>query len=112
TPEQVRESRSAPISGDWRRVGGALELVAALAVNVPGFGVPRLHRRIHKDNLESLVASGVVVNLPDQDVESLTASDVAYLRAFIDRERRADFDRLAARRNRVKVSQFLRRRRG
>lgn len=29
------------ISGDWRPIGGALEHVAALAVNVPGFPVPR-----------------------------------------------------------------------
>src|SRR5205085_943051 len=31
---------SAP-SGDWRRIGGNLELVGLLAVNVPGFPVPR-----------------------------------------------------------------------
>ncbi len=29
------------VSGDWRPIGGALEHVAALAVNVPGFPVPR-----------------------------------------------------------------------
>jgi len=30
------------LSGDWRGIRGNLELVAALAVNVPGFPVPRL----------------------------------------------------------------------
>lgn len=40
--EQIREFRSAPLSGDWRRIGGRLELVAALAVNTPGFPVPRV----------------------------------------------------------------------
>ena len=39
SPERVREGLSAPLSGDWRRVGGHLELVAALAVNTPGFPV-------------------------------------------------------------------------
>lgn len=112
TPEQVREFRAAPISGDWRRVGGALEFVAGLSVNVPGFGVPRPHGRISKNDLQSLVASGIVVNLPEPTVESLSSRDVAYLRAFIDKERRADLDRLAARRNRVKVAQFARRRKG
>lgn len=34
--------RRSPLSGDWRRVGGNLELVAALHVNTPGFGVPRV----------------------------------------------------------------------
>ncbi len=41
TDEQVRALRASPISGDWRTVGGRLELVGALAVNVPGFPVPR-----------------------------------------------------------------------
>lgn len=39
TPEQVAMLRRSPLSGDWRAVGGNLELVAALAVNVPGFPV-------------------------------------------------------------------------
>jgi hypothetical protein len=111
TPEQVREFRAAPISGDWRRVGSALEFVAGLSVNVPGFGVPRLHGRIAKDELTSLVASGVIVSIPEGMAESLSGDDITYLRAFADRERRADLDRLAARRNRVKVAAFARRHR-
>ena len=39
TPEQVAELRRSPLSGDWRGINGNLELVAALAVNVPGFPV-------------------------------------------------------------------------
>ena len=45
TDEQVRALRAAAISGDWRQVrpGRAddMELIAALAVNVPGFPIPR-----------------------------------------------------------------------
>ncbi len=37
--DDVRAVRAAPLSGDWRRVGGGLELVAALSVNVPGFPI-------------------------------------------------------------------------
>lgn len=33
--------RTSPVSGDWRRVGGALELIAVCSVNAPGFPVPR-----------------------------------------------------------------------
>lgn len=37
TPEQVRKLRGSKISGDWRPWGADRELVAALAVNTPGF---------------------------------------------------------------------------
>ncbi len=38
----VAELRRSPISGDWRRINGNLELVAALAVNTPGFPIVSL----------------------------------------------------------------------
>lgn len=47
--ERARELRAATLSGDWRNVNGNLELVALLAVNVPGFPIPRAR---------ALVASG------------------------------------------------------
>ena len=61
TPDQIRALRAAPLSGDWRMIGGSLELVGALAVNVPGFPVPRTAGRVEADDLVALVASGVVV---------------------------------------------------
>lgn len=53
---QAAELRRSPLSGDWRRVDGNLELVAALAVNSPGFPV------LHEDGngSYSLVAAGVL----------------------------------------------------
>lgn len=33
--------RASPVSGDWRRVGGSLELIAVCSVNAPGFPVPK-----------------------------------------------------------------------
>lgn len=54
----VAKLRAAALSGDWRRVGGSLELVAALAVNTPGFPVPRA--RVAAGAPLSLVAAGVV----------------------------------------------------
>ncbi len=51
TPELVRVLRASSLSGDWR--GG--ELVAALAVNTPGFPIRR----------EALTASGLAFDLPD-----------------------------------------------
>ena len=41
TPEQIRALRASTPSGDWRPIRGRLELVAVLAVNVPGFPVAR-----------------------------------------------------------------------
>lgn len=41
-PDEVVEAlAAAALSGDWRRTASGLELVAALAVNVPGFPIPR-----------------------------------------------------------------------
>lgn len=41
TPEGVRDLRACPPSGDWRSFEHNLELIAALAVPVPGFPVAR-----------------------------------------------------------------------
>lgn len=42
TDEQIRTLRASAVSGDWRSLRGNLELTALLAVNTPGFPVPRL----------------------------------------------------------------------
>lgn len=55
----VRAGASAPLSGDWRNVGGNLELVAALSVNTPGFPVPRSYAAAEGAEM-SLVAASVV----------------------------------------------------
>lgn len=56
TPEQVRVFRASPLSGDWRPIGGRLELVAACAVNVPGFPIARA--RVAGGAIVALVAAG------------------------------------------------------
>lgn len=56
TTAQVREIMAAPPSGDWRMHGGALELVAALCVNVPGFPIARVRKQ------DGLVASLIFSN--------------------------------------------------
>lgn len=48
------------LSGDWRRIGGALRLVAFLGVNHPGFPVPRLTTFVAHNKQLSLVAAGMV----------------------------------------------------
>lgn len=41
TPEKIAALRASALSGDWRTVNGHLELIAALAVNSPGFPIYR-----------------------------------------------------------------------
>jgi hypothetical protein len=48
------------LSGDWRRVGAGLELIAALAVNVPGFPIVGARATTAAAGPAALVASGVV----------------------------------------------------
>lgn len=60
TDDQVRNLRAASLSGDWRKSGGGLELVAALTVNVPGFPIPRApEARVASGVPTALVAAGV-----------------------------------------------------
>ena len=57
--DRVHELRaSGQVSGDWRRIGGKLRLVGLLAVNVPGFPVPRMRARVASGAQYALVAAG------------------------------------------------------
>lgn len=60
TPLDVVKLRRSPLSGDWRRIGAGLELVAALAVNVPGFSIPRPRAGMAGRIQASLVAAGAL----------------------------------------------------
>lgn len=52
--EDIRAFRCAPLSGDWRRIAGRLELVGALGVNTPGFPVPRVRAMVASGETETL----------------------------------------------------------
>jgi hypothetical protein len=56
---KVRQLRAAKLSGDWRKFGRSLRLVALLAVNVPGFPVPRLRTASHNGRQTALIAAGI-----------------------------------------------------
>lgn len=87
---RLTQLRLSPLSGDWRRANGNLELIAALAVNTPGF--PVLRASAEQD--ETLLAAGVVdqpradsVANPDPGQEkAIRLRDIA---AFLDTEQRA-----------------------
>lgn len=82
TPDQVRALRALSLSGDWRTLGGHLDLIAALAVNHPGFpilrnlaaaaGVPddasvRPQALVASGRPMALVSAGVVPNRARSD---------------------------------------------
>lgn len=87
TDEQVRVLRASPLSGDWRAHGRGLELVAALAVNSPGFPVPRA---IAASGAQlALVAAGAAPveahRQHDDDTARLTDAVTAGVLAALDR---------------------------
>jgi hypothetical protein len=62
TPEDIVELRGAKLSGDWRWIGNAQEMVACLAVNVGGFPVPHTGLAASGGHVTALVAAGIVDN--------------------------------------------------
>lgn len=68
TQEQLAVLRRSPLSGDWRPTPHGLELVAALAVNSPGF--PIMGFTASGD--QTLVAAGMV--LTDEELALLSSS--------------------------------------
>lgn len=94
TEQQLQVLRASSLSGDWRRRGTNLELVAALAVNVPGFPIAREAVTASGMRLQraSLAASAHVA---DGQVMSLVASGIVQRctecqrRAMAERGRRA-----------------------
>lgn len=91
--EQVRALRASPLSGDWRKVKGGLELMAALAVNMPGFPIPRPAALAASGfEVESLVASGML--LPEDKgtapESNLSSADVATLARMAEDYRKVE----------------------
>lgn len=98
--EQVRTLRASPLSGDWRSVGGNLELIAALAVNVPGFPIPRPQGLVASGSMASLVASGMLaperVKAPGTP-GAFSPEDLRYLKGLIAKARDDERDEVVSR---------------
>lgn len=93
TTAQIREMMSSPPSGDWRRFGNALDMVAALCVNVPGFNTPRA--RVRKE--AGLIASLIVSHPAVPQANNLTVRLRQRIAASIGRTPTQRRDALAAR---------------
>ncbi len=70
--EKIAELRRSPLSGDWRPTPRGLELVAALAVNTPGFPVVGINA---DGSIQSLVAAGMV--LSQEEIDALNGPGVS-----------------------------------
>lgn len=105
TDEQVQRLRMSPISGDWRRIGSSLELVAALAVNTPGFPIVASL----SGEIETILAAGILLadgsvhaempedaTKPEKDLAALVDKLDEKVFAIKARERGRVFDRLSA----------------
>jgi len=101
TEEQRYALRAGALSGDWREIRGYLELVAALAVNVPGFPIPRTAMAASGGHQSALVAAGIVgpttmafrVSIPEEgtadDVQGLVMAVADEVEARATRRKRA-----------------------
>jgi hypothetical protein len=85
--ESVRRLRASKPSGDWRTVGGSFEMIGVLAVNTPGFPVPRPRARVLPalaaaggERVTSLIAAGIDL-APSDD----STPDPAHLWRLFDR---------------------------
>ena len=76
SPERIAELQRSGVSGDWRGINGSMELVAALAVNVPGFPVPRTEQLVAAGGQAALVAAGVVAP-PDPTLMPQTPAELS-----------------------------------
>jgi hypothetical protein len=83
TEKQIHELRAAAPSGDWRGVmvagSESLEMCGILAVNVPGFPIPRTRVSMSGERQISLVAAGIVE--PANPIDPNRAARVAALKA-------------------------------
>jgi len=99
--DQLREFFSAPPSGDWRPIGGQLEMVAVLSVNTPGFPVVRA--RVASGMPMALVAGGVLRKNPVVKLAGGGVLDMDALAAALEErqqfraQQQAEMDQLAAR---------------
>lgn len=87
SPQAVDIFRSSPVSGDWRRVGGSLELIAVCSVNAPGFPVPKARvafgsmAGLEGSEQRALIASAGMVPVAEAEAPKAAASRDEEVRA-------------------------------
>lgn len=98
--ERRKQLKAAALSGDWRWIAGSYEMVAALAVNVPGYPIPRAELfAANGGGRGALVAAGIVQREQKRqaDVLGIVAATADEVIAKLDRRDRAREAKLALR---------------
>jgi len=90
TEKQVHAIRASAISGDWRRIGAGMEMVAALAVNVPGFPIPRTAIRASGMMDEAMVAAAVVLQTDSEESTMLKQFAKDVIREVREEDKRVE----------------------
>jgi hypothetical protein len=73
TPEQLEAFRASPVSGDWRRIGGSLEMIAVCSVNSAGFPVPRARVAFSNGAQQALVGTFGITPVRGSYEDAVTA---------------------------------------
>lgn len=72
---EIAHLRANPPSGDWRKIGGAMDLICAFSVAVPGYPVTRAEARVvasaEGDEIEALIIGPIVASAEGESRESL-----------------------------------------
>lgn len=91
TAEQIATLRASAVSGDWRAIQGGLELVGILAVNTPGFPVPRARAGIVAGAQVSLIASGLC-GCENDELSVEEPAEIVNIEEVVETAPEIDFD--------------------
>jgi len=108
-PQKIRALMASDVSGDWRRIGGNLELIAILAVNVPGF--PKIRVKEAAGLVASLSLPAYETTKQALEIES-DRKAIEALAASIGRTRGSRIGELVSRVRPEKIDEIVARVRG
>lgn len=87
SPEGLRDLRANPPSGDWRSLNHNLELIASLAVPVPGFPIPRSQLALAASASGDVeVAALILPGLTSGDIPEMERDEFESKRDALSRE--------------------------
>ena len=77
--------RASPVSGDWRRVGGSLELIAVCSVNAPGFPVPKARvafssQGLHSKGVQTALIASTGMQPVEGEWEDATSKNASFIK--------------------------------
>jgi len=86
--DTARRLAASKLSGDWRNIRGNLELVGLLAVNVPGFPIPRTSLRASAGEQQALILASGVEPQAEQTLEDFATKVADVIESRTQRKER------------------------